>query len=107
MSAASAGGRSAAGAFWKATGRRKRPIAVMPTDVAAALELAGYGPPCIIAQHTDTPVEKPLNTIRPAWATHWGRIDCTHSVSASSLWMEIASCPPSELSASISSDRSE
>ena len=107
MSSASAAGSSAAGAFWKATGRRKRPIAVIPTDVVAAFELAGYGPPCTIAQHTDTPVEKPSKTIRPAWATHWGSTPCTHSASASSLWIEIASWPPSELSASTSSSRSE
>ena len=62
----SSGGRTAAGAFCQATGRRKRRIAVIPTEVCAGADVAGYGPPWCMPWVTATPVGKPSNTTRPA-----------------------------------------
>ena len=43
--AAAPAGAAPRGAFWKATGRSQRRIAVMPTDVCAGALVAGNGPP--------------------------------------------------------------
>ena len=45
LASCSSSGSTAAGAFCHTSGRRKRRIAVMPTDVWAGAEVAGYGPP--------------------------------------------------------------
>lgn len=45
LSSAMASGSNAAGRFWKATGRRKRWIAKVPTDVVRPSLVAGNGPP--------------------------------------------------------------
>jgi len=38
-------GTNSTGKFWKLTGRRKRRIDMVPTDVAPKFVEAGYGPP--------------------------------------------------------------
>ncbi len=45
FSSRSSSGRSAAGKFWKQTGRAHRWIAAVPTDVKRSSVVAGYGPP--------------------------------------------------------------
>ena len=45
LSPRSASGRRCWGKPWYATGRRKRSIAAVPTEVLAAAVVAGYGPP--------------------------------------------------------------
>ncbi|MBW3671955.1 MAG: hypothetical protein KY432_09845, partial [Acidobacteria bacterium] len=49
LSSRRAGGSSACGVFWNATGRRNRRMAVAPTEVCSGLVVAGYGPPWCIA----------------------------------------------------------
>jgi len=61
----SSGARTCVGAFWKATGRRKRRIAVIPTEVGAGAVVAGYGPPWCMPWVTATPVGKPSKISRP------------------------------------------
>src|SRR5690606_41078157 len=68
----SAWGSRASGKSWKHTGRRKRRIAGLPTEVVRASEVAGNGPPCTIASHTSTPVGQPLTRMRPALRSRVG-----------------------------------
>lgn len=48
-SSRSASGRACDGKPWKATGRRNRSIAAVPTEVEPLAVEAGYGPPCCCA----------------------------------------------------------
>jgi hypothetical protein len=61
----SSGGRANWGMPWYETGRVKRKMAWVPTEVERPSEVAGQGPPWTMAWPTSTPVGKPLMTRRP------------------------------------------
>src|SRR5271165_6742129 len=52
--------------FCQQTGLTKRLIEDVPTEVKRLSDVAGNGPPCIIALPTSTPVGGPFNITLPA-----------------------------------------
>src|SRR4051794_37305508 len=61
-------GNRALSQFCQHTGRTKRLMAPVPTEVNRLSDVAGKGPPCCIALPTSTPVGGPLRIIRPTRA---------------------------------------
>src|SRR5690606_39162935 len=106
LPSATASGSSPAGMLWKHTGRRKRMIASVPTEVVRLSLVAGNGPPWTIAGLTSTPVGQPLASTRPARPAITGTSFAASASSAGSRWSVAVSCPSSEARTRTISSRS-
>src|ERR1051325_9702481 len=88
----SSGNRSCA-QFCQLTGRTKRFIAPVPTEVKRPSEVAGKGPPCCMECTTSTPVGTLFIITRPAMLVRFWISDLCFGKSVSSATILAVSCP--------------